>query len=423
MKTIYLLLALVLCSCDQVAKDKVAEAPGAIEVPTDEVLAAADTHAFEETFLKLALKQLPLVDNTSLHSWADSDHKQGIDAETFQLPSIYKDWYKESYDYRAVSAYRLALSKAFYTAVVTILQGDEVLESRLINYDLSGKLIASQMVAHDEIEGLRSWFVSNIEKDKVIQTASFYVNGDEPPNIQTETIHILENGQFKIMSLDEQIISLVISQLQLDDSKIPINLRAFKRLPNNPNEAIVLIPEIAEASEDGIYFELNTHIAIVDLTTKEITHQYFESHQTNGWISDAIQIEGTTIDTANYRVNKEIRAFGVKLYASTRSKGNPYTYTKLSLFIKSNDTLKKILNNFLVYSHGGEWDTNCAGVFFEEEKTLMMSEQKTNGYHDIVVNNKFTKSIHVADDQHDCVINNVISHPISVLKFDGKTYD
>ncbi|WP_108870035.1 hypothetical protein [Aquimarina aquimarini] len=212
----------------------------------------------------------------------------------------------------------------------------------------------------------------------------------------------------------------VIEQLNIEKTKINTDLLVTKIMSDNPDETIMVIPEYANKDID--LFELNSYIVIVNSNTGKITHKYFESYKTNGWISDAIRLDEIKIDTASYFVDNHTRAFGIRVHYFGSSRANPYYNQTLSLFIKEGDTLKKVLHNFSVEENTGEYDGACSGQFLAEAKILIMAKEKTNGYFDIVVKNKITKTKKYQDENGDCDSKEKIITKTSVLKFNSKEY-
>ncbi|CAM1340123.1 PA3715 family protein [Tenacibaculum aestuarii] len=435
MKYSYLLIIFLLFSCSKNNKEKI-PAKGAIEkqkiekaveTVADEIEAVAKpsehvTTTFKEELLKLKLKTVPLVDSTSFDSFIDENDYKTINAEAFQLPKVYKNWDNSKSNYRAIDAYRLNLSRDFYTVVVTVLQNEEVMESKLINYNIEGNVIASKMIAYDEI--VESWArtKSTIESNKITIDYQYTVNENDGDGPIYSIVKIEPDGNFRDLGIRDIYYELVIKELNLDESKLVPALQAFKILPNSPHEAVVVIPEIVEGSEEEHYFALNAHVAFVNIENKQVLYHYFESAKTNGWISDAIMLKEIIIDTASYTITEKERAFGIKTHFVGSSRVNPYESDRLSLFIIENNSLQKVLHNFEVLYSGGEWDGSCKGQFFDKKKTLIISEEKTNKYFDIVVKNKITESIAFINVNGDCDNKNTVTTKTSVLKFDGKTY-
>lgn len=418
MKFLYLIIILLIfCSCNNNIKEKKVET---VEVE-NAVEAAAEpskhtTTTFKEEFLKLKLKNLPVIENSSFDSHTDKGDYQEVNTEALNLALVYKNWNILKSNYRIIDAYRLKLSKDFYTVVITAIQSDEEIESRLINYDIEGNIIASEMVAYNA--KIQNWTStkSKIEANRI--TINYHFKAGE----ETGIIRIEPNGKLKILNTKDIFYELVINELNIDHSKLIPSLQAFKRLPHRPHEAIVVIPEIVEGSEEEHFFSLDTHIAYVNIENKQVLFHYFESAETNGWTSDAIVLLEIVIDTAPYTITENERAFGVKTHFVGSSRVNPYESEQLSLFIVANNNLQKVLHNFEILDNGGEWDGNCEGEFINEKRTLIISEEKNNDYFDILVKHKITNNIVFEDENGGCISKDTITTKTSVLKFDGKTY-
>ncbi len=275
------------------------------------------------------------------------------------------------------------------------------------------------------IKYAKPWFDYSAQKwDSIINGVNkdFYVHQtDKDKGIHTANIEYIEPEEatwFKLGSIDLE--NTVIKQLKLNPNKIAKALIVHKELPNNVNETVIVIPEIVEEGEQ--YFELNSYIVIVNSVTGKIIHQYFESSKTNNWVSDAIKLVEITIDTAPYNVTTGIRAFGIRVRYVGSSQANPYENETISLFIKSENTLKNILKSYDVMNSWGEWDTNCAGEFIDENKVLIISENMTNTYVDILVKSKIIESKSYIDKNGDCDSTEKTTTEKTLLKFNGKEY-
>ncbi|WP_215224676.1 PA3715 family protein [Echinicola shivajiensis] len=429
MKHIYFILSLLFFSCgeqnsEQKGAIEIQEAENAVDAAAEQIEAAVEPSEgvtiFREELQKLKVKSVPLVDSTSLGSFKDKSDYQNINAEALKLSDV--NWNNSKFNYHAISAYRLNLSKDFHTIVVTVLQNDDIIESRLINYDLYGNVIASEMIAYDEM--VESWARSKatIEADRIIHHYQYTVNEDDEPDSGKSIVKIEANGNLRLLGIRDICYDLVIKDLNLNHPKLIPKLQAFKILPNSPNEAVVVIPEIAEGSEEEGYFELNAHIAFVNIENEQVLYHYFESAETNGWISDAIMLKEITVDTAPYTIIENERAFGIKTHFVGSSRVNPYKSDRLSLYIIADNSLQNVLHNYEVNKGTGGWDGDCEGEFASEEKTLIILEERSNGYFDIMVKSKITNSIAFKDENGDCDSKDTITTKTSVLKFDGITY-
>lgn len=214
---------------------------------------------------------------------------------------------------------------------------------------------------------------------------------------------------------DPTQINKVLKQLNLNESQCKMNLIVSKIRPNKPKETIIVIPEITY--EDEYSFDLNSHILLIDSKSSKIKNQFFESSASNGWVSDAIVLTEISIDTAPYYLSNEKRAFGIRVKYYGSSRVNPYSYETISLFEKSNTTLKRLLKNYTVKEFHGEWDGNCIGEFNSQKKVLIISDSLTNSYLNILIKCEITNSKNEIDKNGDCAEKENITRKRYLLKY------
>ena len=235
---------------------------------------------------------------------------------------------------------------------------------------------------------------------------------------------VLDKATTTVTKIDFNLIDTVLKNLKIEKEDCKLDLIALKENPSNSKETIIAIPEIIKTDpEDDSYFEFDSHILIVDTKTGEIKQKYFESAKTNDWLSDAVMLTDIKIDTAPYLVSKNNRAFGIRVYYRNNSQPNPYSYETISLFLKTNNSLLKILNNYNVMEYHGESDTVCYGDFVGSKSVLIMTKDKTNGYFNILVKNKIIETKSRPDKNDDCIDSEVITTTKTTLKFNNKNYN
>lgn len=216
-------------------------------------------------------------------------------------------------------------------------------------------------------------------------------------------------------------LDTVLMQLHMDKEKCEMDLFTFHIWPNDTSKVIVVIPEIVE-NDDDFYSEYNSHILIIEKETGEIKSRFFESSETNGWYSDAINMDAIYFDTNLYDVSTENKAFGIKVVYSGNSGPNPYSYETISLFIENDTSMIQLLKNYDMNSSAGEWDMICAGEFTEKSKALLVSENQTNDFYDIVIETKIRKLKTFIDDNEDCAEKETLSNETQILKFVDEVY-
>lgn len=219
----------------------------------------------------------------------------------------------------------------------------------------------------------------------------------------------------------ETLIELALKELNLKEENTSF-VSAITN-PNNENETIIVIPESTDESEED-YEELNTNIVIVNNKTGKITHRYFESSKTNGWISNAIFIYDIVIDTTEYKLSKTKNAFGIIVKFRTQSQSNPYYSEYLSLFVKDEESIKKVLDFYPVYEYTGELNMNsCSSEIQKEKRELITNTTQTNNFFDITIKTSKSKIQHQEDENGICKpIETEVSSKESILRFESKTY-
>lgn len=370
---------------------------------------------FSSVISEMKIKTVPLIDATNFDSFIEEGDYDNVNVQALKLKKIYPNFYKEGHNYKAIANYKLELSEDFYTVVVTVLKGEHEMESVLINYDLNGTIIDSKVISYDEIAEGMFKIESKIEQSKLTITSTVDM---EEKNETIEAFRIKTDGKIESVPQKGNLIDTVIQQLNLDKSKVNQDFVSSMVQPDDDNETIVVIPEISEGDEND--FILNSHIVLVNNSTGEITHKYFEK---NAWQSDAILLSEIAIDTTSYAISKNSKAFGIQVSYHSMSQPNPYSNRTLSLFEKSGDTLKKVLHHYDVMEYGGEVNVNACDAYMRKvENRLSMSNLKTNDYFDIAINSKITKITGYEDENGECQSKETITNETSELKFNGKEY-
>lgn len=176
-------------------------------------------------------------------------------------------------------------------------------------------------------------------------------------------------------SQNEKLISKVLVQLNLKPKDVNMELIQTKVLPYTKEKTALVIPKYVTKQDDIQFYVYDAYIVIADNQTGQILNKFFEA---NKWTSDALRLNGLTIDTGLYKLSDKTRAFGVRVSYTGSSQVNPYGATDLSLYIPIKNALKQIANEIIVESNTGDWDGNCKGKFKSQEITIDIDKEKTN---------------------------------------------
>lgn len=227
---------------------------------------------------------------------------------------------------------------------------------------------------------------------------------------------------------EDTIRSKVLKELNIKEDEIESRLYPEALLPFDKKLLVMVIPKISYSesygdgesltdAEMGIY-EYDAYIIILDKITGQIKNKFIEKR---AWTSDAIVLSSITIDTTIYSLNPTVKGFGVIANYSTYSGATPYSKSELSLFIKSGDSLTRVLKNYPIAVHHGSWDNDCEAEFESIESTITMDKIKSNDFNNIIITKEISKTQNrkINDDCKETTTN---SKETVLLKFNKMEY-
>lgn len=424
MRLFYILILLGVLSCAENKQElKVIESKAEDVVNVSaEIVKEKDSIPFSEIIESISQKSLPLIDDTSFDTFIDGYYSHRVNKQRLKLEDLYPNFHKEGYNYLPIDVYKLKLSENFFTVVVTIKKGDHEMESTLVNYDLIGNIIDYQVIAYDEIAEGMFRTESKITDNRIVV---HQVVWEEEPKIKQVTYQILDDGiidELDSKVLNEElsnlpIITITLEELKLNLLNIKTEFVVSEEHPDNPDDIIVVVPEIVEEGEH--YFELNNHILIINARSGEVMQKFSQK----GLTSDAVMLRDIKIDIGPYLVTENTHAFGILMYRYGTSRANPYENENIELFIKSGDTLKNVLYNFDIMDYGGERVADCEGEYLRTTSALMPLTTKTNGFFDIRVESEIIYTESSLDKDGECNATDKHSTQTKLLKFNGKFYE
>ncbi|MFK3647002.1 hypothetical protein ACI2IY_01015 [Lysobacter enzymogenes] len=193
---------------------------------------------------------------------------------------------------------------------------------------------------------------------------------------------------------------------------------ACKVWPASPDKTLLAVRLRHEAA-DGDVDVADLEVLVGDSNRPRILQRYRENEALT---SDAMRISSVTLDTARYRLNDSVTAFGVRVAYSGSSRVNPYASTVLNLYAADEGKLRPVLRKLEVALDRGEWDGSCAGEFETAKRTVAIDAKRDHGYAGLLVASAGQSSRAVADGK-DCSEKTVAKNKSSVrLAFDGREY-
>jgi hypothetical protein len=132
------------------------------------------------------------------------------------------------------------------------------------------------------------------------------------------------------------------------------------------------------------------------------------------------------IDTANYRLDNNTRAFGVRLTTKRSSQEFESSNETISLLTFKNNSLRKILSDLQVYNGNkyGVSENTCTGNWNETSTILVISNHKTKGFNDIIAKTTIESYKRGISENIYCKDKMEVHDKSSkTLKFNGDVYE
>ena len=147
--------------------------------------------------------------------------------------------------------------------------------------------------------------------------------------------------------------------------------------PADTSLTLIAVPVLGPEEFNGEVQQGDLDVLVVDSTT---LRPRAGLRLAEAMSSDAIRVNGVSLDTARYRLSPNVRAFGVRTSRSGSSRANPFADTRLQLLVFNDGVLEAITDPIVMYSSGGEWDTNCAGEFHEQTRSFEAGPVPVQGW-------------------------------------------
>lgn len=188
--------------------------------------------------------------------------------------------------------------------------------------------------------------------------------------------------------------------------------------PSRPDLTLVAVPLMTRQSDDGNEGDLE--LLVVNSADFVVRQRL---RLANLMTDDALYISRITLDTARYRLTPDKTAFGLRVSLQGSSRPNPFGETTLWLFqIDDKGRLAPVLDNIVISSNQGEWDTNCAGEFHTTERILSMAPSAGNAISDIIVEETSTTTISVSGTDGTCTDTGVTNSNAYRLRYEASAY-
>ncbi|QMV62872.1 hypothetical protein VUJ49_23205 [Pseudomonas berkeleyensis] len=150
--------------------------------------------------------------------------------------------------------------------------------------------------------------------------------------------------------------------------------------PARPHLTLVALLLVREEEDD--HGDVDLEVLVLDSVRQTFVARMVEPQRLD-W--DVVQVDSMIFDTALYRLRGDDLAFGVRISRSADSSAKASRETRLALYELDGERVRLLLSELPVATFWGEWDAQCAGMFSDSTRVLIVTERVgNNGYRDLL---------------------------------------
>ena len=190
--------------------------------------------------------------------------------------------------------------------------------------------------------------------------------------------------------------------------------------PANPEFALLAWEAKGKSDEsDDEPLDSDIEIVLASSTTGKIIYHFSDKY---AMFSDALESYGVKLDTAQYKLNKSITAFGVRFTRGHRNGNNQH----LNLYILKNKKIKKILTSLQAKMDIYESYENCTADTRKSKSFIIVQDKKVkNGFASLLVKKTLKEGENRLDKQTGVCNEKLLrtTKSSTSLIFDGSKYN
>jgi hypothetical protein len=198
---------------------------------------------------------------------------------------------------------------------------------------------------------------------------------------------------FALVADNEENLSKILDQLNIALEDRIIAYTDDEIVPYNKRTSIVAIVKERFGPQ-------TLYVLIIDNSTLKILSKFQED------IDRSFRVQLSEINKEKYRLDDQTRAFGVRTVGYMAGASDfGYESEYFSLFIIKNGVLERVLKDLPIWRRNWVRQENkkskaCSDYIDVSSlsSTLSISNEKTNGFYDIIVNNKETTAVDYSED-------------------------
>jgi len=174
----------------------------------------------------------------------------------------------------------------------------------------------------------------------------------------------------------------------------PDTFHASKPWPVAPDRSIVATATFQQGSGFSQPEEVGIGLYDLEVMVQDDTgaHETARGCFKGALPSDAIELDGLSIDTGRYVLAHGVRAFGVRAHNTHTSRASPSEIERLYLYVQKDDKVVPILGPLDMETSFGESDGQDTGSSRVTHLSIDMAKTSHHGYADLVVTETYIES-------------------------------
>jgi hypothetical protein len=198
--------------------------------------------------------------------------------------------------------------------------------------------------------------------------------------------------------------------LKLPDGAL---VKAWPGVPDRTIVAWVYEPSEPQGLDDRVF---NRTLLIARTSTGDVVQRL---DTPAAYTSDAIEFDGLAIDTANYALAPDHRAFGLRAASHHRGCAG-FNGVDLELFDVQGPAIVPVLAPMATH---GRSDMCGCGEYSHVDRTIAIGSTRTKGYADLVVQEKRSEADEAREVDGQCQHKDRSTQRRVTLHFDGRAYE
>lgn len=216
----------------------------------------------------------------------------------------------------------------------------------------------------------------------------------------------------------KKYIDLATKYLNIKKEDYNYEFSGIGELPDK-KQTVVLISEYASSENKDITYDFSVYIRLLILNneTEKVIAQLKETIMLE---SDALIINGISLNTTPYELAPNTTAFSVEVMLETLGRASPYLGLSTYLFVAVDSQIINVVYNYSMYSHSTIWINEGIAENTTIHTHFTTSKEPSDTFRDIIVSSDTLIELREFDIEQDHVITHKANGKRILKYYNGK---